>query len=845
MSPSGDIFPSIRTALVHMVSSKFSEDDISIMRKALVNQKLWLSHPDLPHNWMYQRTNNNILYCDPNGQKHGSKDMALKSLNNPDVIAKLTYFKPPPIPNGSESFDASWKEDNEQERPKVNQEQKQANMEDWKSDELLYPNGWKYKEISRLGKVSHTLLSPSGVRLPNPRAALVFMTKNNFPELDIAIMREALVTQNIWSTHPALPDNWLYRRVGQYNVEYCDPKGRSYRSKDIALNAHALDSKEVIQKLRLFNPPIPLHELNFDESWNIDENVYPAGWRYKDVVMNGRTMFERIVSNDGVVFKGKRAALAYMIKNNFANEDKQKLSFSLEKDGWFSHQSLPEHWLLKKTREGPTFSNENGIKMKNLNAAVKYLAKAGLTSFIENLKDFERPRESKSSNPTQTFKGETKNIVNDDESWKIDEHVYPTGWKYKDVVINGRKMYERIVSHNGVVFKGKRAALAFMIKNSFTNEDQEKLYFSLEQDGWFSHQSLPEHWLFKRTSKGPMFSNENGIKLKNLNAAVEYLARVGLTSFIENLKDFEKPREFKSSNPSLTLEEDTKNKVNDDESWNIDENVYPTGWKYKDVMINGRKMYERIVSRDGVVFKGKRAALAFMIKNNFAKEDNEKLSLSLEKDGWFSHQSLPEHWLYKKTSKGPMFSNENGIKLKNLNAAVEYASKIGLTSYIENLKDFENPRKFQSSNPSTSFEGRKEKKNKVNDDQSWKIDETIYPTGWKYMPMKVCLSGPTAKIKSSTGDVFRGKRAAMEFMIKNNYAQKDVEKIRQSLESDGWSSDLSLPPKWLYKRNPGQNNRLQFISENGVLLKRSDAINHFHKLGDSRYSQIFKDFTTN
>ena len=540
MSPSGDIFPSIRTALVHMVSSKFSEDDISIMRKALVNQKLWLSHPDLPHNWMYQRTNNNILYCDPNGQKHGSKDMALKSLNNPDVIAKLTYFKPPPIPNGSESFDASWKEDNEQERPKVNQEQKQANMEDWKSDELLYPNGWKYKEISRLGKVSHTLLSPSGVRLPNPRAALVFMTKNNFPELDIAIMREALVTQNIWSTHPALPDNWLYRRVGQYNVEYCDPKGRSYRSKDIALNAHALDSKEVIQKLRLFNPPIPLHELNFDESWNIDENVYPAGWRYKDVVMNGRTMFERIVSNDGVVFKGKRAALAYMIKNNFANEDKQKLSFSLEKDGWFSHQSLPEHWLLKKTREGPTFSNENGIKMKNLNAAVKYLAKAGLTSFIENLKDFERPRESKSSNPTQTFKGVTKNIVNDYESWKIDEHVYPTGWKYKDVVINGRKMYERIVSHNGVVFKGKRAALAFMIKNNFTNEDQEKLYFSLEKDGWFSHQSLPMHWLYKKTRQGPMFSNENGIKFKNSIAAVEYLEKAGLTSFLQNLQDFNK-----------------------------------------------------------------------------------------------------------------------------------------------------------------------------------------------------------------------------------------------------------------------------------------------------------------
>ena len=53
-------------------------------------------------------------------------------------------------------------------------------------------------------------------------------------------------------------------------------------------------------------------------------------------------------------------------------------------------ESLPMHWLYKKTRQGPMFSNQNGIKFKNSIAAVEYLEKAGLTSFLQNLQDFNK-----------------------------------------------------------------------------------------------------------------------------------------------------------------------------------------------------------------------------------------------------------------------------------------------------------------------------------------------------------------------------------------------------------------------------------------------------------------------
>ena len=90
------------------------------------------------------------------------------------------------------------------------------------------------------------------------------------------------------------------------------------------------------------------------------------------------------------------------------------------------------------------------------------------------------------------------------------------------------------------MFRGKRAALAFMIKNDYRNEDQEKLRNALQKDGWLSHFSLPEHWLYKNTKRGAIFSNENGIKFKNLNVAKEYLEKVGLSSFLQNLEDFNK-----------------------------------------------------------------------------------------------------------------------------------------------------------------------------------------------------------------------------------------------------------------------------------------------------------------
>ena len=810
LSPSGMKFRSVRAALLYMASNEFPDLDIAMMREALVTQNIWLPHEALPDNWLYRRVGpQNVEYCDPRGRSFRSKELALKSIESKEVSEKLRQFIPP----GSSqkrtnsvhkririrkvrkvNVDDSWKfneniypsgwrfkdviingrkinervatddgiilkgkraalafmiknnyTSDQQEKLCISLEkdgwfshqslpehwlfkktsrgllfsnekgitlksqdvavdylhklgdknliqslkefigsqhhQSQNIMEGWKSDELLYPSGWRYKEIRRHGKKSHQLQSPSGMKFRSVRTALLFMAKNEFPELDIAIMRESLVTQNIWLPHEALPDNWLYRRVGPNNVEYCDPSGRSFRSKELAMKS--IESKEVTEKIGQFIPPgssktsvlkririRKVRKVNVDDSWKFNENIYPSGWRFKDVIINGRKMYERISTNDGIILKGKRAALAFMIENNYTFDQQEKLYISLEKDGWYSHQSLPEHWLFKKTTGKLVFSNEKGIALKNQDVAVDYLHKLGHTDLVQSLKEF-----------IGSQKHHSPNIM--EERWKSDELLYPSGWRYQEISRFGRsKIGHKLLSPSGMRLPSPRAALVFMTKNSFPETDIAIMREALvTQNIWLPHEALPDNWLYRRVGHHNVeYCDPNGRSFRSKDQALKSIEKEEVS---EKLTHFNPSESIQKSKGVLV-----RKKINVDETWNIDENIYPTGWTYKNVLRDGVKMYERIASQDGFVFRGKRAALAFMIKNDYRNEDQEKLRNSLQKDGWLSHFSLPEHWLYKNTKRGAIFSNENGIKFKNLNVAKEYLEKVGLSSFLQNLEDF-------------------------------------------------------------------------------------------------------------------------------------------------------------
>ena len=401
----------------------------------------------------------------------------------------------------------------------------------------------------------------------------------------------------------------------------------------------------------------------------------------------------------------------------------------------------------------------------------------------------------------------------------ITDHTVPFGWSYK-----GEGSLFSIKSPTGTSFRSRRQAFEAMVvsgKHSFGEINNMKQ--CLQYEGWQENDRLPDGWRIKIMLKAYWFMEQGGRRFQSITEAVRFVQtyqkyyKEGDAELLSNLfcinnlinKEIVKECEVE------VLPEVSQKKI----AKNVDEfyQVYPPGWKFY-VMKNGEKSFERIVSNDGTVLRGKRAALAYMVKNNYRSEEKEKLEKSLQKDGWYQHPSLPGDWLYKNSSRGPIFSNEKGVRLESTNKAVEYLTRTGKAAFSQKLETFGSP------------------------NQNWIDDPETYPSGWKYIQIPIFSSSRNmVKIKTSTGETFKGKRAALEFMIKNKYSQEDVEKVRKSLISDGWSYESTLPPNWLYRKKTAER-RFSFINEHGVLMKRSDAISHFKNIGDSKYLQILTIF---
>jgi len=238
----------------------------------------------------------------------------------------------------------------------------------WKCDNDLYPSGWMFGGRSR-NPNGVKLRAPEGTILVGVKSALHYMSSNGYPEADIAVMSRAR-NQNGWEEHEALPENWFYRRKGRA-IEFCDPEGRHFSSKERALKSTSLVDDSDLVKFRKFQAPI--HSMS-EDAFVEDVSILPLGWKIlKDYDTPNRNI--RVISPQGMNFRTNRAALAHMIENRFANDDIEKLQKSIEQDGWFTHPNLPMFWRYKKPNSGLLFSDHTGQYFGSRDKALKSLRK--------------------------------------------------------------------------------------------------------------------------------------------------------------------------------------------------------------------------------------------------------------------------------------------------------------------------------------------------------------------------------------------------------------------------------------------------------------------------------------
>ena len=76
MAPNKQKFRGLRAALAHMIKTNFPEDDIMMMRKAMIESG-WKQSEKLPKLWLFKRENKSVDYVDASGNLLLSKDKAL------------------------------------------------------------------------------------------------------------------------------------------------------------------------------------------------------------------------------------------------------------------------------------------------------------------------------------------------------------------------------------------------------------------------------------------------------------------------------------------------------------------------------------------------------------------------------------------------------------------------------------------------------------------------------------------------------------------------------------------------------------------------------------------------
>ena len=238
---------------------------------------------------------------------------------------------------------------------------------------------------------------------------------------------------------------------------------------------------------------------------------------------------------------------------------------------------------------------------------------------------------------------------------------------------------------------------------------------------------------------------------------------------------------------SLCEKLDAKIKV---EQSDTNTRLYPDGWSFN-------RKSSRLISPSGEVFSSRRAALKAMVNSEkYTIGEIEQLRSVLRHEGWRESNDLPRCWMIRDGNDGPEILGAGGEFFKTLTEAAKFIEQYEEYFYQEDLKNFWIFVKNTTQKNSESEIGRE---TSGDFEKGWKTEPFI-PAGWK---IKECSGFEGARLyllRTSNGKLLPGKRRALKYMVKENYPNKDVERIRESIKTDGFNTLKSLPPNWLYKQ---------------------------------------------
>ena len=818
VSPDGVIFHSREAALEHLFKAKRSKKEISEMILSFKFEG-WENNQHIPSGWLCkeksfrneQGMNTFMVFISNSG-------MLFQSIN-----AALEYMESNPEYSTDEikAFEKHFVKKNSK---------KKINLEMWSDDESL-PSGWKWRTAE--GKTSKVFyLSPDGIQFQSRKASLVHMIKNNYSEEVIIAMKKTLTLEE-FEENANLPPGWLYKESSTKNnngisvsVTIISDKGVIYESFSSVfemMKSSSVYDEEDAQKLKVFMEEKSSIRRQKFEIWNDDETL-PVGWKMRKTT--GKVGKYFYLSPEGNQFGSRRAALVHMIKENHEKEDINFMRCSMALEGFEENDNLPKEWLFKEN----VSKNSGGISV-----GVVFITNDGevYESFSTVL---EMMGESPSYDEEDIMK--LKILMNEKstqrrqvmEEWFEDESL-PQGWKFRRGDGKTGKIF--FLSPDGDQFPSRRAALIHMLKNEFDTEQVNTMRKTLTLEGFEENKYLPDGWLFKENSS----KNSNGVSV-----SVVFITNMGevfesFSTVLDMMKSSESFNEVDINKVRKLMLVKASERRKTMEAWEEDKNL-PDGWRFR--IADGVQGKIFFLSPDGTQLLSRKLAFQYLARNkDVGVLKMKKLLIQFEK--WEENENLPNGWLFKEIrntnlEKGKsrilynyQFLTAEGEFVEGTNKVIDHINQSPL--YIES--DFT---KFSKFMPERQAQRRKKIEN-------WSEDNTV-PEGWK------TRIGDGKKAKkffiNGEGKQFQTRRTALQFMIVNEYPNKEIEVMRIGFKSDGWSDDPNLPPKWMFKSTAVESKRhLKFLTDNASILESFKAARGYIKEVLPEWEDSFSSFEQN
>ena len=83
------------------------------------------------------------------------------------------------------------------------------------------------------------------------------------------------------------------------------------------------------------------------------------------------------------------------------------------------------------------------------------------------------------------------------------------------------------LSPSGNCLNGKGHVMKFLFENKYNQETINAMKSTFKTDGWLTDASLPESWLFKKTTNNMTLLSPRGVQFKSKIKAINYMKSQG------------------------------------------------------------------------------------------------------------------------------------------------------------------------------------------------------------------------------------------------------------------------------------------------------------------------------